>query len=139
MSKIASFVAAASLLLNCALFANESGYERESKPGKIEICGVTAKDPIQLIEKILSLPKTTLIEQTDEFLTIEDDKGTFWTLALSKHPASPAIICRQIGTTPGGEASISMQVACFAEKAPCDKLTADFAAHNNKVTEQTPQ
>jgi hypothetical protein len=125
------------VVLSMALAADEPKISYQAGDAALEICGVSAPNPIKLIEKILALPNTSFVEQTDQYLTLsQDQQSRFWTLAINKHPASPAIICRTVKLDSDGASRLEIDVSCFASKAACDKLTADFVAHNRKVIEK---
>jgi hypothetical protein len=127
-------------MLSLALIADEPKISYEAGDAALEICGVSASDPMKLIEKILALPNSSLVEKTDEYLTLsEDRKMRLWTLAINDHPASPAIICRTFKSNKDGSTDLQMDVSCFAKKVACDKLTVDFAAHNRKIIEQASE
>ena len=123
--------------LSLALVAEDPEIRYQSGDTALEICGVSASDPDKLIEKVLALPNSVLVEQTDQYLTVsQSDPFRLWTLAINDHPAAPAVICRTFNSNANGGTELLMEVSCFAKKAACDKLTADFAAHNRKVIEQ---
>jgi predicted oxidoreductase (fatty acid repression mutant protein) len=130
------------ILFALALVATTDGQDVQYRAGDaaLEICGVSADNPVKLIEKVLALPETTFIEQTEEYLTIFQAKhDRFWTLVINEHRAAPAIICRTFESDGRRRTNLDMQLSCFAEKADCDKLTADFVAHNNKIMAEAKQ
>ncbi|RYD43335.1 MAG: hypothetical protein EOP63_10020 [Sphingomonadales bacterium] len=102
--------------------------------GASNICGVSAFGPAELVEKILALPDLKRVEQIGQYLTLMQERDRrFWTLVIDDHPAAPAVICRTITPAAGGGSTLAMEISCFADKASCDKLTADFVAHNQSV------
>lgn len=128
---------ALTLALSLALMAEEPEVHYQSGDAALEICGVSAADPVKLIEKILALPNTSFVQQTAQYLTLsQDGEKRLWTLVINDHPASPAVICRTFKARENEGTTIEMEVSCFADKAECDKLTSDFAAHNRKVLEK---
>jgi hypothetical protein len=68
--------------------------------------------------------------------TIIDDPSdkTIWSFAPPGYPAYPAAIRRQIIEDSRG-ISLKMNILCEAAAAPCDKLSADFQALNDKMRE----
>jgi len=102
--------------------------------GPINICGIEAPSAVALYQKILALKDAKPIEQTDVYLTLEEDQPKrFWTLVINKHPAGPAVICRTITDKQGGGSTIRMEVSCFASRDACDKLVRDFVEHDEKI------
>ena len=123
--------------LTLAFTASEPEIHYRSGDAALEICGVSAPEPVKLIEKILALPDSSLVQQTDQYLTVsQEDPFRLWTLAINDHPAAPAVICRTFKSNANGGTDLEMDVSCFATKAACDKLTADFVAHNRKIIDQ---
>lgn len=106
--------------------------------GALEICGVSAPGSVELIQAVMALPDAKLLEQKDRYLTlVQENESRFWTFAINDHPAAPAIICRTIKLREDGGTTLAMEVSCFADKAPCDKLTADFVVHNQSLLDRT--
>ncbi len=127
------------LLIALALVADPARPEIYYRPGEAgtDICGVSASGPEDLINTVLALPGLELVERKDQYLTmVQEGERRFWTFAVDGHPAAPAIICRTIKPREGGGSTLAMEVRCFADKADCDKLTADFVAHNQGILEK---
>jgi hypothetical protein len=125
------------LALAMAVTADQPEIQYQAGDAALEICGVTADDPVKLIETILVLPATSFVEQTAEYLTLSQDKDMrLWTLVINDHPAAPAVICRTFKADGTGGTHLDMNISCFAEKPVCDKLASDFAAHNRQVIEK---
>lgn len=113
------------------------GVNYQAGSGALEICGVQAPGPQELIEKVMSLPDLKMLERKEQYLTlVNDSERRFWTFAVDGHPASPAIICRTIEPKENGGSTLRMEISCFADKASCDQLTADFVAHDSKILQE---
>jgi len=68
--------------------------------------------------------------------TIANDRAnhTLWSFAPADHPAYPAVVRRTV-VPRDGQIFIEMGVLCQAQKAACDRLTAEFQAENEKIRE----
>lgn len=64
--------------------------------------------------------------------TIITEQGEFvlWSFTPPSHPAHPAVVRRAVIKKNDGAVVIEMTALCQAEKAPCDRLMADFEELN---------
>jgi hypothetical protein len=62
----------------------------------------------------------------------EKDGLTLWTFAPSDHPAYPAV-AKRIASEKNGAWSMTTDLLCEAEKAPCEKLAADYNALDEQM------
>jgi hypothetical protein len=86
-----------------------------------EICGVTYQTWEDLFRQIQSKPGLTPTPSAPGFRAFKEQDRTWTITELEGNRAHPAVACRFLA---GSEGSFSMQtrLACFAEKANCDKL-----------------
>ena len=57
----------------------------------------------------------------------------YWSFTPRGHPAYPAAVKRTVVTREDGQQLLDMTALCQAEKAPCDRLIADFTAMNERM------
>lgn len=73
------------------------------------------------------------VTQPDAWTIISEQGGSVvWSFTPANHPAYPAVVRRSLLVGEDGIARIEMAVLCQAEKAPCDSLTKDFRAINER-------
>ena len=73
------------------------------------------------------------IENQGGWIIVTDRKdSTLWSFTPPGHAAHPAAVKRAI-LQQDGAIYVQMRILCQADKAPCDKLVADFEALNEQM------
>ena len=78
----------------------------------------------------------TVVTHADGCTTINDPLASAqWSCTPSSYHAYPAVVRRVIKRSPGGAVSVETTSLCEAPEAECNKLLAEFAALNERITQ----
>jgi hypothetical protein len=69
----------------------------------------------------------------DGWTIINEPDHVQWSFTPNAHSAYPAVVRRAIKQNADGGIAIETSALCQAEKAPCDKLVAEFAELNERI------
>ena len=80
----------------------------------------------------------TVVTHADGWTTINEPLASAqWSFTPSGYYAFPAVVRRVIKRSPGGAVSVETTSLCEAPEAECNKLLAEFAAMNERITQAT--
>jgi hypothetical protein len=78
----------------------------------------------------------TVVTHADGWTTINEPLASAqWSFTPSGYYAYPAVVRRVIKHLPGGGVSVETTSLCEAPQAECNKLLAEFAAMNERITQ----
>ena len=119
------------LVLAAGLAASPSPGAAVVAPSKTAIGYATVADALS---DLRTKPGNDL--RVEQGWTIIYNSGTFtlWSFVPTDHPAYPAVV-RRIMSKRDGAVYVDLSALCQAQKAPCDKLVAEFRELNAKMAE----
>ena len=78
----------------------------------------------------------TIVTHADGWTYVNEPLASAqWSVTPRGHDAYPAVVRRTIKHAPDGSVAVETASLCEAPQEPCDKLLAEFAAMNERITQ----
>jgi hypothetical protein len=90
-------------------------------------------------ERIKQLPGATMPPSRSPDFDVVSLRGELWNFTKKSHPAYPSVACRRIVKVADGGMRVETQLRCYAAKAACDRLAADYTALDKQMMEAMKQ
>jgi hypothetical protein len=97
--------------------------------------GIGFKTVAEALETLKAIPGARVsVTKPDSWVIISEPGGmVVWSFTPQTHPAYPAVVRRAVVVGSDNMARLEMSGLCQAEKAPCDKLMAEFRELNDNA------
>ena len=123
----------AALALFLTAFGMAESARAQQKPSKI--CGVAYGDSKELTRYFEGNPKLQSLDAPASYKSFAEGQGQTWTLTRPGHYAHFSVVCRRV-VQDGESFRVASDFACFASRADCDHLIADFQELDKKMTQE---
>jgi len=123
----------ASLALFLSAYGMAESARAQQEPSKI--CGVAYGDSKELTRYFEGNPKLQPLDAPASYKSFAEGQGQTWTLTQPGHYAHFSVVCRHV-VQDGESFRVASDFACFASRADCDRLIADFQELDKQMTQE---